>query len=82
MKDMAKTGGGGMMSFYGNLPDNYKVSVNGNHKLIRRMLDESNEEVKSRLARQAFDLALLSQGMLTGADLTEFVNRSVDLIGA
>lgn len=82
MKDMAKTGGGGMMGFYGNLPDNYKVSVNGNHKLIRRMLEETDAETQSRLARQAFDLALLSQGMLTGADLTDFVNRSVDLIGA
>jgi len=82
MKDMAKTGGGGMMSFYGNLPDNYKVTVNGNHKLIRRMLDETDEAVKENLARQAFDLALLSQGMLTGADLTDFVNRSVNLIGA
>ena len=82
MKDMAKTGGGGMMSFYGNLPDNYKVSVNGNHKLIRRMLDENDVAKKESLARQAFDLALLSQGMLTGADLTDFVNRSVDLIGA
>ncbi len=82
MKDMAKNGGGGMMSFYGNLPDNYKVSVNGNHKLIQRMLQEKDDDTRSRLARQAFDLALLSQGMLTGADLTDFVNRSVDLIGA
>ncbi|WP_118973023.1 molecular chaperone HtpG [Taibaiella koreensis] len=82
MKDMARTGGGGMMGFYGNLPDNYKVSVNGNHKLIRRMLEETDSEIRSRLARQAFDLALLSQGMLTGADLTDFVNRSVELIGA
>ena len=82
MKDMAKTGGGGMMGFYGNLPDNYKVSVNGNHKLIRRMLDETDADAQSRLARQAFDLALLSQGLLTGADLTDFVNRSVELIGA
>jgi molecular chaperone HtpG len=81
MKDMAKTGGGGMMNFYGNLPDNYKVSVNGNHKLIRKMLDEQDEATRDRLARQAFDLALLSQGMLTGAQLTEFVNRSVELIG-
>ncbi len=39
-----------------------------------------SEEAQSRLARQAFDLALLAQGMLTGADLTEFVNRSVALI--
>ena len=39
MKDMSKMGGGGMMGFYGNWPDNYKVSVNGNHKLIKRMLE-------------------------------------------
>lgn len=82
MKDMAKTGGGGMMGFYGNLPDNYKVSVNGNHKLIQRMLEVKDEAIQQRLARQAFDLALLSQGMLTGADLTAFVNRSVELIEA
>lgn len=80
MKDMSKMGGGGMMGFYGNLPDNYKVSVNGNHKLIRRMLETTDEATQKRLARQAFDLALLSQGMLTGADLTAFVARSVDLI--
>lgn len=80
MKDMAKMGGGGMMGFYGNLPDNYKVSVNGNHKLIKRMLETTDEEVQKRLARQAFDLALLSQGMLTGADLTAFVERSVAMI--
>jgi molecular chaperone HtpG len=80
MKDMSKMGGGGMMGFYGNLPDNYKVSVNGNHKLIKRMLETKDEETQKRLARQAFDLALLSQGMLTGADLTAFVARSVDLI--
>lgn len=80
MKDMAKMGGGGMMGFYGSLPDNYKVSVNGNHKLIKKLLVTSDEAAQTRLARQAFDLALLSQGMLTGADLTAFVERSVDLI--
>jgi molecular chaperone HtpG len=80
MKDMSKMGVGGMMGFYGNLPDNYKVSVNGNHKLIKRMLETKDEDTQKRLARQAFDLALLSQGMLTGADLTAFVARSVDLI--
>ena len=80
MKDMSKMGGGGMMGFYGNLPDNYKVSVNGNHKLIKRLLETKDEDTQKRLARQAFDLALLSQGMLTGADLTAFVARSVDLI--
>ena len=75
---MAAMGGG--MGFYGNMPDNYKVIVNGNHKLISRILQEENEEVQAQLSKQAFDLALLSQGLLTGAELTEFVNRSVNLI--
>jgi molecular chaperone HtpG len=78
MKDMAAMGGG--MGFYGNMPDNYKVVVNGNHKLIARILKDENTDVQAQLAKQAFDLALLSQGLLTGAELTEFVNRSVSLI--
>jgi molecular chaperone HtpG len=78
MKEMAAMGGG--MGFYGNMPDNYKVIVNGNHKLISRILQDGDESVQSQLAKQAFDLALLSQGLLTGAELTEFVNRSVNLI--
>jgi molecular chaperone HtpG len=80
MKDMAKMGGGGGMNFYGSLPDSYKVSVNGNHKLITRILATENEEQQEVLAKQAFDLALLSQGMLKGANLTAFVERSVGLI--
>jgi molecular chaperone HtpG len=78
MKDMAAMGGG--MSFYGSMPDNYKVSINGNHKLISRIAQAESEEEQTQLAKQAFDLALLSQGMLTGPELTEFVNRSVSLI--
>ena len=77
MKDMAKTGGG--MGFYGSIPDNYKVSVNGNHPLVKRII-ESGEEEGEKLAKQAFDLALLSRGLLTGADLTSFVKRSVEMI--
>jgi len=77
MKDMAKTGGG--MNFYGTLPDNYKVTVNGNHPLIKRILSASEEE-GYKLAKQAFDLALLSRGLLSGADLTSFVKRSVEMI--
>ncbi|MBN8688578.1 MAG: molecular chaperone HtpG [Chitinophagales bacterium] len=77
MKDMSKLGGG--MNFYGAMPDNYKVSVNGNHKLIAKILgaDEAQQTV---LAKQAFDLALLAQGMLKGADLTAFVERSVNVL--
>lgn len=79
MKDMAQTGGGGM-SFYGSLPDNYKVGINGNHGVIDKILKTEDEEEQSKLAKQAFDLALLSQGLLTGKDLTAFVKRSVELI--
>ncbi len=77
MKDMAAMGGG--MGFYGQMPDNYKVAINGNHKLISKIL-KSDETEQSTLAKQAVDLALLAQGMLTGAELTAFVSRSVELI--
>jgi molecular chaperone HtpG len=78
MKDMAKLGGNGM-NFYGSLPDSYKVAINGNHKLVNKILEAEGEK-QTDIAKQAFDLALLSQGMLTGADLTAFVERSVKLI--
>lgn len=78
MKDMAAMGGG--MSFYGNMPDSYKVAINGNHKLVNKILASEDETAQAELAKQAFDLALLSQGLLTGAELTAFVNRSVSLI--
>lgn len=77
MKDMAAMGGG--MSFYGQMPDNYKVAINGNHKLVGKILNAEGEE-QQNLAKQAVDLALLAQGMLTGAELTAFVSRSVELI--
>lgn len=80
MKDMAAMGGGGMMNFYGSMPDNYKVTVNGNHPLIIRLAQLESDTEKEGLAKQAFDLALLSQGMLTGAELTAFVKRSVSLL--
>lgn len=82
MKDMAALGGGGGMSFYGAMPDRYKVAVNANHPLVSRILETTDEVEKEKLAKQAFDLALLSQGMLTGAELTDFVHRSIDMIGA
>jgi molecular chaperone HtpG len=78
MKDMAAMGGG--MNFYGSMPDRYKVAVNANHPLATKILAETNSDAKKALAQQAFDLALLAQGMLTGADLTAFVERSVKLI--
>ncbi len=77
MKDMSKLGGG--MNFYGAMPDNYKVAINGNHKLISKILS-ADEAQQTVLAKQAFDLALLAQGMLKGADLTAFVERSVEVL--
>jgi molecular chaperone HtpG len=80
MKDMARTGGGGM-SFMGNMPDTYNVSINGNHTIMQKILKAESEEQKIKLAKQTYDLALLSQNMLTGADLTNFIRRSVELVG-
>jgi molecular chaperone HtpG len=79
MKDMARTGGG-MYGFMGAMPDQYTVSVNSNHKMAQRVLKAEGEEQQLQLAKQAYDLALLSQGMLTGADLTNFIRRSVDMV--
>lgn len=78
MKDMAKNGGG--MGFYGSFPDSYKVAINGNHAVISKILKAEDEASQLKLAKQAFDLAMLSQGMLSGKELTEFVKRSVELI--
>lgn len=81
MKDMARTGGGGGMNFMGSMPDSYNVAVNGNHAIIQKILKAEAEEQKQKLAKQAYDLALLSQNMLTGADLTNFIKRSVEMVG-
>lgn len=80
MKEMSQQGGGGMMSFYGSFPDKYKVTVNGNHPLIQTILNAKSPEKKSNLAKQAFDLALLSRNLLQGEALTLFVNRSIELL--
>lgn len=82
MKDMSRTGGGGgMYGFMGNMPDSYNVTINGNHALVQKILKAETEEDKTKLAKQVYDLALLSQNMLTGADLTSFIKRSVELVG-
>ena len=79
MKDMARTGGGGF-AFMGSMPDSYNVTVNGNHGIVQKILKAENEDQKVKLAKQAYDLALLSQNMLTGTDLTSFIKRSVELV--
>ncbi|MGD1894318.1 MAG: molecular chaperone HtpG [Cyclobacteriaceae bacterium] len=78
MKDMAATGGGGF-AMMGQMPDQYSVAVNANHALTKKILDESGEDAKEQLAKQAVDLAKLSQNMLTGSDLTSFIQRSLNI---
>ncbi|MEO5603761.1 MAG: molecular chaperone HtpG [Cyclobacteriaceae bacterium] len=78
MKDMAKTGGG--YGFMGTMPDNYNVAINGNHTIVQKILKAETEEQKTKLAKQAYDLALLSQNMLTGSELTNFIKRSVEMV--
>ena len=144
MKEMAKMGGGGMSQFYGQMPDNFTITVNGNHPIVIDILgdversygdklksitkkidaavaeekrfdetvkgkkheeftaeekqmeeelskkivtlrDERNERLreigsKNKLVRQIIDLALLSNGMLKGKNLTDFIQRSITLI--
>ncbi len=79
MKDMSKMGGG-MMNFYGSLPDNYKVTINSNNPLIQKIADTKEEAIKEQLSHQAFDLAMLSHGLLKGDALTAFVKRSINLL--
>ena len=78
MKDMGSMGGG--MSFYGEMPDMYNLVVNTNHQLIGKILAETNADKRKAISKQAADLAMLSQGLLKGEELTKFIKRSVELI--
>src|SRR5690606_34281481 len=80
MKDMAAAGGP-MTAFYASMPDEVTLTINGNHAIFQQILNESNQEKKEKLAHNLTDLALLSQGLLKGNNLTEFINRSIDLLG-
>ena len=79
MKDMAAMSGP-MGSFYANMPDEVTLTVNGNHAIYQKLLKEDNKEVQEKSVRNLADLALLSQGLLKGNDLTNFINRSVELM--
>jgi molecular chaperone HtpG len=79
MKEMASMGGG-MAAFYAQMPDEVNITVNGNHSIYKSILAEKEEGKKEKLVKNLADLALLSQGLLTGKNLTEFINRSVNLM--
>ena len=77
MKDMQNTGGNSM---FGNMPEMYNLVVNTNNKLISEIFKTKTKNKRDRLIKQSLDLAKLSQNLLKGNDLTEFIKRSFDLI--
>ena len=79
MKDMQKTGGGGMFGM-GNMPDMFNLIVNTNHELVGEILNTKTAKKKERLINQSLDLARLSKGLLKGEELTKFISRSYEMI--
>ncbi len=75
MKDMSALSG--ERNMFGAMPGGYNVVVNANHPLAARVLAEADTTTQQALAKQLYDLALLSQNMLTGTELTAFVKRTV-----
>ena len=81
MKDMASMSGP-MGSFYANMPDEVLLTVNGNNSIFTAILADDHAEKQTKQVRNLADLALLSQGMLKGSELTAFITRSVELMKA
>jgi molecular chaperone HtpG len=79
MKDMASMGGG-MAAWYAQMPDEVNLTVNGNHPIFQNVLAETDVVKQEKLVKNLADLALLSQGLLTGNNLTNFISRSVELM--
>ena len=72
MKEQQAVGGGGFQMF-GDMPDSYEVTVNANHPLATSLLNETDDVKRTALAKQAANLARLSQGLLEGEELTAFI---------
>ena len=79
MQDMAKSSGNNPMMM-GAPGEMTAVNINGNHKTIEKILKAKTNKTKEKIASQVYDLALLSQNMLTGSELTNFVRRSLDIL--
>ncbi len=75
MKDMQATGGGGMFGM-GGFPEMYNLVVNSNSEFASKILANENAEEKSNQIKYALDLAKLSQNLLKGKELTDFIQRS------
>ena len=82
-REMSKLGGG--LNFYGSMPESYTLTVNLENPVIGglRGADTSTDEAKAARdakARQVTDLALLSNGLLRGKELADFISRSYKLL--
>ncbi len=75
MQEMSEAQGMDMAMFGGS--PQFNVIINGNHKLIHKILKTTETAANDALIRQIYDLALLSQNKLSGANLTAFITRSV-----
>jgi molecular chaperone HtpG len=80
MKEMQASGGGGGMFGMGNMPEMYNLVVNTNSELVSDILNKSDKDEQNRLISQSLDLARLSQGLLKGKELSDFVKRSYEMI--
>lgn len=79
MKEMQQTGGGGM-NMFGNMPEMFNLVVNANSDLVSEILNTKTDKKRQRLIKQSFDLAKLSQNLLKGEELTNFIKRSYEMI--
>jgi molecular chaperone HtpG len=61
--------------------DMVEIVINSNHELAAHLMTEGNVEAREGMATQLLNLARLSEGMLSGKELTEFIARSVSLVG-
>ncbi|MEM9051488.1 MAG: molecular chaperone HtpG, partial [Bacteroidota bacterium] len=77
MKEQQMSGGGNM--FGGALPEMYNMVINSNHTLISELANQDEKKQKETIG-QLVDLALLSQNMLKGEAMSNFIKRSVELM--
>jgi len=78
MKEMSAMGGG--YGFMGEMPEQFQLVVNTNHPLMQKVLDTGDAELRGNKLQQAIDLALLTQGLLKGDELSRFLKRSVAML--
>jgi molecular chaperone HtpG len=78
MQEQQRMGGGGM-NMFGSFPEMFNLTVNTNHPAVGAVLKKQKEN-RGKMAKQLTDLAMLSQGMLKGPALTEFIKRSIELV--